>query len=104
MRCVSVTTSERGWARGMRRVLAPLRRLALVAACLVGLAALAEAEPVIKAVGPIGMTVADADRSIRFYSDVLGFQTVSDVEAWGGDYERLQGVFGLRMRVVRMRL
>jgi catechol 2,3-dioxygenase-like lactoylglutathione lyase family enzyme len=50
------------------------------------------------------MTVADADRSIAFYSQVLGFEKVSDVEVWGREYEQLQGVFGLRMRVVRMRL
>jgi catechol 2,3-dioxygenase-like lactoylglutathione lyase family enzyme len=35
---------------------------------------------------------------------VLSFEKVSDVEVTGEDYERLQGVFGLRMRVVRMRL
>jgi catechol 2,3-dioxygenase-like lactoylglutathione lyase family enzyme len=50
------------------------------------------------------MTVADADRSVAFYSQLLGFEKVSDVEAWGREYEQLQGVFGLRMRVVRMRL
>ena len=65
---------------------------------------MAHAEPAIRAVGPIGMTVADVERSMAFYSEVLGFEKVSDVEVWGGDYERLQGVFGLRMRVVRMRL
>jgi catechol 2,3-dioxygenase-like lactoylglutathione lyase family enzyme len=57
-----------------------------------------------RAVGPIGMTVADADRSVAFYTQVLGFEKVSDVEVWGREYEQLQGVFGLRMRVVRMRL
>ena len=50
------------------------------------------------------MTVADMERSVAFYAGVLGFEKVSDVEVWGGDYERLQGVFGVRMRVVRMRL
>src|SRR5262245_15182541 len=73
----------------------------LAAAWLVGTA---HAEPTIRAVGPIGMTVADVERSAAFYSEVLGFEKVSDVEVWGADYERLQGVFGLRMRVVRMRL
>jgi len=52
----------------------------------------------------VGMTVADMDRSIEFFSKVLSFEKVADVEVWGSDYERLQGVFGLRMRVVRMRL
>src|SRR6188474_937290 len=55
-------------------------------------------------VDAIGMTVSDMDRSIDFYSKVLSFEKISDVEVTGEDYERLQGVFGLRMRVVRMRL
>src|SRR5262245_46089019 len=75
--------------------------MVLTAAWLVGTA---HAEPAVRAVGPIGMTVADVERSVAFYSEVLGFEKVSDVEVWGADYERLQGVFGLRMRVVRMRL
>jgi catechol 2,3-dioxygenase-like lactoylglutathione lyase family enzyme len=58
----------------------------------------------VRAVGAIGMTVRDLERSISFYTEVLGFAKVSDVEVWGEDYERLQGVFGLRMRVVRLRL
>ena len=65
-----------------------------------------DAQPagLIRAVGAVGMTVGNMDRSTAFYSSVLGFEKVSDVELWGEDYERLQGVFGLRMRVVRMRL
>ena len=65
-----------------------------------------EAQPagLIRAVGAVGMTVGNMERSIAFYSDVLGFEKVSEVELWGEDYERLQAVFGLRMRVVRMRL
>ena len=50
------------------------------------------------------MTVSDMDRSIEFYSKVLSFEKVSDVEVVGDDYEHLQGLFGVRMRVVRMRL
>jgi catechol 2,3-dioxygenase-like lactoylglutathione lyase family enzyme len=50
------------------------------------------------------MTVADMDRSVAFYANVLSFEKVSDVEVSGEDYERLQGVFGVRMRVVRLRL
>src|SRR5436309_2876666 len=65
-----------------------------------------EAQPagLIRAVGAVGMTVRNMERSTAFYSGVLGFEKVSDVEVVGEDYERLQGVFGLRMRVVRMRL
>lgn len=57
-----------------------------------------------RAVGAVGMTVSNMDRSIAFYSEVLQFEKVSDVEAAGSDYEHLEGIFGLRMRVVRMRL
>ena len=60
--------------------------------------------PLVEQVGAIGMTVSDMDASIDFYSRVLSFEKVSDVEVTGEDYERLQGVFGLRMSVVRMRL
>jgi catechol 2,3-dioxygenase-like lactoylglutathione lyase family enzyme len=55
-------------------------------------------------VGGIGMTVSSVDRSAAFYSDVLTFRKVSDVEVAGEAYERLEGVFALRMRVVTMRL
>ncbi len=88
-----------------RRAAAPLLALwALIA--LSGLAA--GQQPVglspITAVAAVGMTVADMDRSVDFYAKVLSFEKVSDVEVAGTDYERLQGVFGLRMRIVRMRL
>jgi len=64
----------------------------------------AQFEGPIRAVGAVGMTVGNMERSIAFYSDVLEFVKVSDVEVWGEDYERYQGVFGLRLRVVRMQL
>src|SRR5882724_1247351 len=60
--------------------------------------------PMVEAVEAVGMTVADVERSVGFYSNVLSFEKVSDVEVIGSAYEQLQGVFGLRMRVVRMRL
>lgn len=64
----------------------------------------AGAEATARAVATIGMTVSDMDRSVAFYREVLGFEPVSDVEVWGAEHERLQGVFGLRRRVVRLRL
>jgi catechol 2,3-dioxygenase-like lactoylglutathione lyase family enzyme len=64
----------------------------------------AAAAPLIEAVDAVGMTVADVERSADFYSRLLGFEKVSDVEVAGEDYERLEGVFGLRTRTVRMRL
>lgn len=51
-----------------------------------------------------GMVVSDMDRSIAFYSQVLTFEKVSDAEVAGDAYEHLEGLFGIRMRVVRMQL
>ena len=59
---------------------------------------------VVKSVDSVGMTVADMDRSIDFFTEVLRFEKISDVEVHGAEYEKLQGVFGLRMRVVRLKL
>jgi catechol 2,3-dioxygenase-like lactoylglutathione lyase family enzyme len=70
------------------------------AACL----PVALGQPIVKSVDAIGMTVAEMDRSVEFFSKVLAFEKVFDVEVWGSEYEQLQGLFGLRMRVVRMKL
>jgi catechol 2,3-dioxygenase-like lactoylglutathione lyase family enzyme len=67
--------------------------------------ALAQQRPaLVDGVDAIGITVSDMDRAVDFYSKVLTFEKVSDTEVTGENYEHLEGVFGLRMRVVRMRL
>jgi catechol 2,3-dioxygenase-like lactoylglutathione lyase family enzyme len=67
--------------------------------------ALAQQHPaLVDGVDAIGITVSDMDRAVDFYSKVLTFEVVSDTEVAGENYEHLEGVFGLRMRVVRMRL
>jgi catechol 2,3-dioxygenase-like lactoylglutathione lyase family enzyme len=91
-----------------------MRRLALtttIAALLVAGTQLqgsaAEGSPgqvPVTSVRTIGMTVADMDRSVDFYSTVLDFRKVSDVEVSGRDYELLTGVFGARLRIVTLRL
>jgi len=58
----------------------------------------------VNAVGAIGVTVSDMDRALDFYTTVLTFEKVSDVEVAGDEYEHLYGVFGLRIRVVRLKL
>jgi catechol 2,3-dioxygenase-like lactoylglutathione lyase family enzyme len=58
----------------------------------------------IRAVDSVGITVSDMDRSLAFFTTVLSFEKVSDLELAGTEYERLFGVFGLRIRVVRMKL
>ena len=67
--------------------------------------ALAQQNPaLVEGVDAIGITVSDMDRAVDFYSRVLTFEKVSDTEVAGANFEHLEGVFGLRMRVVRMRL
>ena len=58
----------------------------------------------IRSIGTILITVSDMDRSVDFYSHVLTFEKVSDAELVGDDVEHLFGVFGARVRVVRMKL
>jgi catechol 2,3-dioxygenase-like lactoylglutathione lyase family enzyme len=58
----------------------------------------------VRSVDAVGITVSDIDRSVEFFSKVLSFEKVSDIEVMGSEYERLQGVFGARMRIARMRL
>jgi catechol 2,3-dioxygenase-like lactoylglutathione lyase family enzyme len=79
------------------------RRLLVVSLAVVLAASIAEAQSPKVAVESIGMTVSDMDRAVEFYS-ALTFQKVSDVELFGDDYEHLEGVFGARMRIVRMQL
>jgi catechol 2,3-dioxygenase-like lactoylglutathione lyase family enzyme len=103
----------------------PPLRLSIVAAVLLGATSLAAQTPqpwsgrgavprqpagegataaAARAVAMVGLTVADMDRSIEFYTSVLDFRKVSDDEVAGSAYEQLEGVFGARMRVVRLRL
>jgi len=77
--------------------------LALAYGLTLATAAFAE-QPSVMSVAAIGMTVSDMDHSVAFYSDVLTFKKISDVEVDGDGYDRLWGVFGLRARVVRMQL
>jgi catechol 2,3-dioxygenase-like lactoylglutathione lyase family enzyme len=81
-----------------------MRRLTAFLAALFYALVAAAFEPPVGRVDAVGMTVSDMDRALEFYGNVLTFEKVSDVEVWGEDFEALQGVFGSRMRIVRMRL
>ncbi|MEO1340073.1 MAG: VOC family protein [Cyanobacteria bacterium J06635_13] len=52
----------------------------------------------------VGITVSDMERAIAFYTDVLSFTKISDVEVQGEEYEKLLGSFGVRLRLVQMQL
>jgi catechol 2,3-dioxygenase-like lactoylglutathione lyase family enzyme len=81
-----------------------MRRTLLLLLSLVWAASGSEPNPLVTSVDSIGLTVSDLDRSVNFYSEVLSFEKVSEVEVEGPDWEHLEGVFGVRMRIARMRL
>ena len=58
----------------------------------------------VSAVDAIGFTVSNMSRALAFYTEVLPFEKISDVEVSGRGYELLTGVFGARSRIVRLRL
>ncbi len=82
----------------------PLSAIFSVVAVMLFAAASTLAAPKVLAVGPIGMTVSDMDRSVAFYSRVLAFRKVSEKEFHSERFDRLTGIFGARVRIVRMQL
>jgi len=101
-------TPNGGVRGGMRRRILLLAVLFALAAFALGSGRTADhsaGSPIsVAGIEAVGMTVGDMDRSIDFFTKVLSFEKVSDVEIAGEDYEHLEGVFGLRLRVVRLRL
>ena len=77
---------------------------ASAALCFLSPAFAAPTPPEITAIDSVAMTVSDMDRAVEFYSHVLTFEKVSEHEVSGDAYEHLWGVFGVRVREVRMRL
>jgi catechol 2,3-dioxygenase-like lactoylglutathione lyase family enzyme len=75
------------------------RAVVALAAVLAALAANARSE-----VDSVGLTVADLDRAVRFYTEALTFTRVAEWEEAGDDYEHAYGVFGARVRVARLAL
>lgn len=58
----------------------------------------------VSTIDSIGITVNDIDRAVDFYTKVLGFRKVAESEVAGEHYERLYGVFGMRLAIVTMQL
>ena len=52
----------------------------------------------------VGFTVSDMDKALDFYTRILPFRKVSDVESFGPAVEHLSGVFGARVRLVDLQL
>jgi catechol 2,3-dioxygenase-like lactoylglutathione lyase family enzyme len=49
------------------------------------------------------VVVADTEASVAFYRDVLGMTVAGESENWGSEQERLNGVFGARLRITGLR-
>jgi catechol 2,3-dioxygenase-like lactoylglutathione lyase family enzyme len=49
------------------------------------------------------IAISDTDASLRFYRDVLGLQIVGESENYGPEQERLNNVFGARLRITSLR-
>ena len=73
---------------------------AMIKALLISSLALAQ----VTKVESVGITVKDMGQSLKFYTEVLGFKKISDTNYKGESYERLEGVFGLNIRVARLQL
>ncbi len=54
--------------------------------------------------GPVSITVSDMDRSLDFYTKVLPFRKIAEQELYGDPYEKLEGLFGIRMRIALLKL
>ena len=52
----------------------------------------------------IGFTVADVDREANFFEKVLQFEKISDFRVVGSEYDRMEGVFNVNMRIVYLKL
>jgi catechol 2,3-dioxygenase-like lactoylglutathione lyase family enzyme len=83
-----------------------IQAVVLFSALSMHYSALGAAEPpvAVQSIASVGFTVSDMERSVTFYREVLTFKPVSDVEVDGPEYDQLYGCFGVRARVVRMRL
>lgn len=77
----------------------------LGALVLFGPVLFAVSEPVpVSRVEAVGFTVTNMERSVEFFTHVLHFRQVSDHECAGAELDDLKGVFGARVRVVRLQL
>jgi catechol 2,3-dioxygenase-like lactoylglutathione lyase family enzyme len=77
---------------------------ALAAAGLAALASGASAEPVVRGVGCLALTVSSAERAAEFYTGVLQFERDGERDQTDAASAELDGLPGLRAHVVRLEL
>ena len=78
-------------------------RIVVVAALACALHA-TDRQPLVTGIDSVGLTVSDLDRSVDFYTKVLSFEKVSEKDVDGDAYEHLEGIFGIHLRIARLRL
>jgi catechol 2,3-dioxygenase-like lactoylglutathione lyase family enzyme len=81
-----------------------LRAIATACVIFASLSARPGAAATASAVDSVEITVADLDRSVSFFTEVLAFQKVSEAELTGPDFARLEGMSVARARAARLRL
>jgi catechol 2,3-dioxygenase-like lactoylglutathione lyase family enzyme len=64
---------------------------------------LARGETLFLGVDHTAIVVEDTERSLRFYRDTLGLTVVGGSENYGPEQERLNNVFGARLRITTLR-
>ena len=73
---------------------------ALIKAVLISIVTLSQ----VTKVEAVGITVKDMNRSLKFYTEVLGFKKINDTDRSGEKVEKLNGLFGINTRVARLQL
>jgi catechol 2,3-dioxygenase-like lactoylglutathione lyase family enzyme len=66
---------------------------------------MADAEPgrLFLGIDHTAIVVRDTEASLRFYRDLLGLEVAGESENWGIEQERLNNVFGARLRITTLR-
>jgi catechol 2,3-dioxygenase-like lactoylglutathione lyase family enzyme len=66
---------------------------------------MADAEPsrLFLGIDHTAIVVRDTEASLRFYRDLLGMEVAGESENWGVEQERLNNVFGARLRITALR-
>ena len=59
--------------------------------------------PMFLGIDHTAIVISDTEASLRFYRDVLGLKIIGESENYGPEQERLNNVFGARLRITSLR-
>jgi catechol 2,3-dioxygenase-like lactoylglutathione lyase family enzyme len=63
----------------------------------------AKSDRLFRGIDHTAIVVRDTDRSLKFYRDALGLRVAGESENYGPEQERLNNVFGARLRITTLR-